>query len=147
MMTTRNRLPPFMPFYPRQEMPSQTYETDVLRRTSAANALKEEALSLLYALYGPQYSPECTFDVLTGVTLISTGQRLEAKHVARGIVYLDKDLLDWKICWTGTGDWTSYIRCLEEFVRELKIQFGKAACKSDMFFLYSYFKRESESRA
>jgi hypothetical protein len=86
------------------------------------------------ALYGPEYPPHYAFDILTGSMPNPSYDPNESRDnseqilaVTRAIVYTDKHYRNWDIAKTGQGEWQTPSRSLEEFVKELRAEFGNVA--------------------
>jgi hypothetical protein len=83
--------------------------------------------ALLCALYGPRYPADHFFDILVGAVPNHKGI---PEYVARAIVYTDPQCTNWKLVKTGQGRSNKGIKSLEEFVKELRNEFGVLASKS-----------------
>jgi hypothetical protein len=83
--------------------------------------------ALVTALYGPRYSPNDRFDIITGTVPESAGM----KYITYAIVYTDNTCGNWKIVQTGNctsalAEWS-----VKGFVEELRHEFGKLAGMAD----------------
>jgi hypothetical protein len=99
--------------------------------------------ALLCALYGPKYPADHVFDILVGAVRNHKGVH---EYVARAIVYTDSQCSNWKLVKTGRARSNRCVISLEEFVKELRIEFGTLAGKSSYGATeYVMFMRRLES--
>jgi hypothetical protein len=96
-----------------------------IHRTSNTNTFP----ALIGALYGPKHPGYWDLDIVTGTiqNIESDGKRNIANdlYVTRAIMFTNKDYRDWTVAKEGSGEWHTAHRSMEEFVKELRGEFGK----------------------
>jgi hypothetical protein len=123
-------------------MPPKFSQTYLLESTQLSSELIGEALctsphttyicqtnfptALISALYGPRYPAHCSFDVLIGTVPGNNGSN---RYITQAIVYTDAQYRNWKLAKNGQGEWGKPYRSVEEFVKELRKEFGTLAGK------------------